>query len=863
MIPILYKSDETTFNHNGIGMLTDCTSCIVTEERNGIYECEFKYPLTGIHYSEIFPDRIVKVKPNDISSLQLFRIYKASKPIDGIVTFSCQHISYDLAANVIDPFEVTGVTAVAAITNILNKCYYSHGFTCTSTSQPISAIHDIAFDKPVSARYCLGSDEGCILDVYAGGEYEFDNFVIKYGAQRGQDSGVTIIYGKNLTGLTADISAEETYTAIYPYGVDEDGEVITLPEKIVASTHVSDYGEPRLVAVDLTDMFDLEEEDIEEDTLREKAQAYIEDNQIYKLSQSLTVSFVPLWKTEEYKNVALLERVGLCDLVTVQYPALGVSVKMKVTKTVYDSINERYNSITLGELQGGLVDSLAGTDNRIRTMEQAIKNSKTAMQKAIENATDLITGQTGGYVVLHQNDDTGEPFEILIMNTNDIQTATKVWRWNSGGFGYSNTGYSGPYGTAITMDGAIVADYITTGALNGSLITAGTLSASKITTGIIKDTNNTNYWNLETGEFRLASNTKVGTASSNVTLDNYISNSASTVVTNSLTQRNVFNALTNNGALQGIYMSNNNLYINGSYIRSGTIDASIVNVSNINADNITAGTLSSVNNVTSFDLSTGKIGINQANSGETMELDANGITLKYNGSNIMHVGSSSFYYSLLNGKRVTLDPTTLRFSNGDSGMIWIKPNNAYSELQTNGDLTVSKKLGAKSVYVPYSYRNDTFIDFRGLSYNGKTLSPTKISINGANYYVLAYREDPQESTQPFHQTVLNLSTTSILNSPYVNLTIMYQYVPYVVAAYDTTQTGSGTDITTADVSYMLHGFDYELVNINNRSYAILTMGDTKEATTDYDKLENGNGKAFSPLIIYFNDAAQTVFGYMI
>lgn len=604
MIPILYKSDETTFNHNGIGTLTDCTSCIVTEERNGIYECEFKYPLTGIHYSEIFPDRIVKVKPNDISSLQLFRIYRASKPIDGIVTFSCQHISYDLAANVIDPFEVTGVTAVTAIANILNKCYYSHGFTCTSTSQPISAVHDITFEKPVSARYCLGSDEGCILDVYAGGEYEFDNFLIKYGAQRGQDSGVTIIYGKNLTGLTADISAEETYTAIYPYGVDEDGEVITLPEKIVASTHVSDYGEPRLVAVDLTDMFDLEEEDIEEDTLRQKAQAYIEDNQIYKLSQSLTVSFVPLWKTEEYKNVALLERVGLCDLVTVQYPALGVSVKMKVTKTVYDSINERYNSITLGELQGGIVDSLAGTDNRIRTMEQAIKNSKTAMQVAIENATDLITGQTGGYVVLHQNDDTGEPYEILIMNTNNIQTATKVWRWNSGGFGYSNNGYSGPYGTAITMDGAIVADYITTGALNGSLITAG----------VIKDAQNLNYWNMTTGEFKLTANTLIG----NTTLSSYVSSSASSAASSSLTQQNVFNALTNNGALQGIYMSNNNLYINGSYIQSGQINANL----------ITSGTIASANNITTLNLTTGNIVIKQSSSGGQIELTSSGVEYK-------------------------------------------------------------------------------------------------------------------------------------------------------------------------------------------------------------------------------------------
>ena len=271
----------------------------------------------------------------------------------------------------------------------------------------------------------------------------------------------------------------------------------------------------------------------------------------------------------------------------------------------------------------------------------------------------------------------GHPYEILIMNTDDIQTATKLWRWNLGGLGYSSTGYNGQYGTAITMDGAIVADYITTGTLNAgviktgiiedeahknywnmntgefklsdgtttaisyensslsinaSCITTGNLNAGRITAGILQDANSTNYWNLDTGEFRLSASTKVGTSASNQTLSNYVNSAASSAASGSLTQQNVFNALTNNGALQGIFMSGGDLYINGTYISSGAINASLITTGSLNANLITTGTISSTSSHTKFNLSDGRITLNLSNdswltdSGR-LELDAFGITL--------------------------------------------------------------------------------------------------------------------------------------------------------------------------------------------------------------------------------------------
>jgi hypothetical protein len=171
---------------------------------------------------------------------------------------------------------------------------------------------------------------------------------------------------------------------------------------------------------------------------------------------------------------------------------------------------ERYNEITIGSVSSSLATTISGMDNEVA---QNIKAAKSEMQKAINNATAQITGAKGGVIQTHFNAD-GEPYEMTIANNKNLASATKVWRWNIGGLGFSNTGYDGQYRTAITQDGSIVADFITTGTLdaskatitniNASNINTGTLSANLLKAGIIKNKNNNNtYWNLETGYFKV------------------------------------------------------------------------------------------------------------------------------------------------------------------------------------------------------------------------------------------------------------------------------------------------------------------------------------------------------------------------
>lgn len=475
MIPVLYESTEVDFSRNGVGLLPDCTECSVTEERNGVYECEFKYPVKGRLYSEITPDRIVKVKANEVSDPQLFRIYSVSKPQSGIVTIDAQHISYDLNMNIVSPMSLKTVNANYALTQILENTYFEHPFTAVST---LSTIGNFEITEPVSARNCFGGMEGSILDHF-GGEYEFDNFTVKLHANRGSDNGVSISYGKNLTNIEATTDIQGVYTSIYPYAIDSEGVLYTLPEKVIIIDASSNYGSARTLALDLSEKFE-DGETITETKLRNYANAYASDNNINTPDENIKVSFVQLWQSKEYETIALLERVKLCDIVTVKHPILGVSVKTKVIKTIYDSLKEKYVEIELGTARSNFADTLNKVKSDVKTMSDFIKTQPSVMERAIQNATKLITGNSGGYVVLHDSNGDGFPDEILVMDKPTIEEALKVWRWNNSGLGYSSTGYNGDFALAMTIDGAIVADFITTGTLSADLIKTGVLEGVKI-----------------------------------------------------------------------------------------------------------------------------------------------------------------------------------------------------------------------------------------------------------------------------------------------------------------------------------------------------------------------------------------------
>lgn len=615
MIPILYGRNEKLFRSNGICRLVDCISCLVTEERNGTYECEFEYPITGKDYDKIQEGCIIYTTHDHTKTPQPFDIYKRSAPIDGIVTFYASHISYRLNSIILEPFEA--VSCAQALSFFASHSVNDNPFTFW-TDKDVSGPY--AVDVPANIREKLCGEQGSILDVYGTGEYEFDKWDVKLYVNRGQDTSVSIRYGKNLVDITNEVDTSGIYNAVAPFWKNnETGDVVTLPEYYLYESSAplnldawtEQHGDiiteedsvniefgvqtPQIIALDLSEEFE-EQPTVEE--LRDKAAARLANSGAWLPRQNIELDFVNLSDTYEYSGKGI-EQLKLCDTAEVIYTELGVNVRQKVIKTVYNSLLEKYDSMELGSARQTFAEAL---ESVLSGYVAENYSRKSAMVSAIERATNLITGGLGGHVIIGM--DNGTPNEILIMDTEDKATAVNVLRINQAGIGFSSHGYNGPFDTAWTLDGHFVADYITSGTLDATLLKAGTIT----------DDWGYNYWDLETGEFRLSSTAKIDNAQTVGNLQSVASGAqtaasnaqttatnaqttatnaataaanAQTAVTNldnSLDTTGVFNRLTNNGTLQGLYMQNDELYMNASYIQAGTLSANMVRAGTIQSE---------------------------------------------------------------------------------------------------------------------------------------------------------------------------------------------------------------------------------------------------------------------------------------
>lgn len=511
MIPILYPKNETTFTSNGLGRLAECISFTVTEERNGIFEAEFVYPITGKHYAEIEEGMIVSALHDDSRAPQPFEIYRRTAPIDGLVTFYAHHISYKAGNVIINP-PVTAQTCAEALAALSEATINTNPFTLW-TDKASQGTFNLGY--PISLKQILGGVQGSILDAFGGGEYEWDKWTIRLYQRRGTDTDVEIRYGKNLRDIEKDLDVSGCYNAVVPYWYNaESGTLVMLPEKVLkadpafaveypwtneAAVHIQTENDVDVefavlqavpdsdlitVPMDLSEAFEAEPTAEE---LRSAATSRLEASEAWVPDQNIKVDFVALWQTEEYKQLAPLQRVKLCDTLRVIYTALGVDVHMKVIKTVYNCLLERYDEIELGKAKTSFVDVV-----RAATTEEILKQvpSKSYLQEAIDQMTQEITGGAGGsFRIVYDAD--GKPIEVLYLDTDDVATAVNVWRWNGAGLAHSSNGINGPYTIGITASGHIVADFVDT----------GTLSANLIKAGILMDASGNNKWNLDAGTF--------------------------------------------------------------------------------------------------------------------------------------------------------------------------------------------------------------------------------------------------------------------------------------------------------------------------------------------------------------------------
>ena len=442
MIPVLFDADTTVFDSNGIGKLSSAEDCTVIEAMNSKYELELKYHVKGIHFGQIQQRAIILAQPAPGEDLQPFRVYRITKPLNSRVTVYAKHLAYDNVGITTDPFSVAG--ANSALKAMKNNVSVTCPFEFTTDIENTTTI--MTSKVPTDIWTLLGNSTGSMLDVF-GGEYLFDGYNVSLLKRRGQDRGVTLRYGKNLTTLEQDENIANCYTAVHPYWYNSDGEFLQLSERVVNCD--GNYGYTRVMPLDLSKVW---KEKPTEAQMSDYTAQYIIDNDIGKPKTSWKISYVQLEQTEEYKGRGVLEKVLLGDTVSIEYTELGISTQARVNEVRYKPLLGRYESISLGDVKPNMASTIAG------------KPSKSYADKAAQSAVDAQTQK-----------------QIFCKLTNGGQIQ----------------------GIFMGDDGKIYLNitYAVTGTLDAKVLNVINLAAESMTSGKLIAKNGMSYFDLDSGKF--------------------------------------------------------------------------------------------------------------------------------------------------------------------------------------------------------------------------------------------------------------------------------------------------------------------------------------------------------------------------
>ena len=449
---ILYEKGTTNFSRNGLGYIKDVLSATVIDELNGEYSLTFEYPTKGIMSEELIEGRIVKCKVSD-GTEQCFIINNIVKTYDRM-TITCSHLFYLLLDDFAEDIYPQNLSPKPFLDWIIQRANYQLPFNVTSD---VSVTGTARYVRKNLVEIILGEIDNSMVNLF-GIEIKRNNFNLALNSRIGSDKGEKLIYGKNITGINITTDATGIYTRIMPIGYDG----LLLPEKYIDADNIDDYPYPKIGLFEFDDIkYDPDDENAyhtEEEAyqaLRDAVQA-LYDNGINLPQINIKVDWLELSKTEEYKQYSALDRVSLGDIIHAEI--FGLNYTTRVIKTTYNPLIDKITQFEIGTFKPTFATQMNKYDIAIENI-----NPASILDEARDNATNLITQAMGGYIYKTNS-------ELYIMDNPDPNQAVRVWRWNINGLGYSNTGINGTYGLAMTMDGAIVADFISTGVLNTSVI---------------------------------------------------------------------------------------------------------------------------------------------------------------------------------------------------------------------------------------------------------------------------------------------------------------------------------------------------------------------------------------------------------
>ncbi len=449
----IYLSTEENFDNNGLGFLTECLSANVVEELNGEYCLNITYPLNSSLNDYLVVGNIIKTDVGD-NNYQLFRISQVKKDFKTISIYA-RHIYYDLLDNFIEDSAPTNLDCASAAKWLLDRAELKTKFEVYSDA---IGLHSARYVRRNPVECFMGNIDNSLVNLY-NVEIERDNYLIKFLKHRGNNKNVKLIIGKNIKDININIDISSLFTKIMPLGYDG----LMLPEKYVNSPLINDYPTPKIGKYEFSNIkYDPEDEDAYH-TLEEAYQALRNETNLLFVAGidkpviNIKIDWLELSKTKEYyEKYNFLEKVSLGDTITAEI--LGLSFETRVIKTTYNILTKQIDTFEIGTFKPTFQSTI---NSIVKNVEEI--NPSTILEQAKDNATKLLTSAMGGFVYKTNN-------ELFIMDTDNPNTATKVWRWNLNGLGYSKNGINGPYEIAITQDGNIIADFITAGKIKTDLI---------------------------------------------------------------------------------------------------------------------------------------------------------------------------------------------------------------------------------------------------------------------------------------------------------------------------------------------------------------------------------------------------------
>lgn len=473
MIEVYVKGNED-YGSNGDMTLTP-TTCEVELTVEGVAELTLEHPIDDLGRWEYLVTDNVIAAPTPYSKKQLFRIYDYTKT-ETEVTAYARHIFYDSAGEMLVDVRPTDKTGQEALDIILSGTKYKAKTNIKTRSTAYYIRKNIM-------EAIGGDDENSFINRW-GGERMYDNFTVIINDRLGGDYGACAEFGRNMTGIEADISIDDVVTRIIP--VSYNGHTLEGEEPWIDSPLIGSYANPRAAVIKFEDVKLLEDcqegeegfstlELLREELKRRCTKEY--ENGLDKPKVNYKVDLVEVANTEDYKDYKKLTTVGIGDDVLTKDRKLKINVTARCIRLVYDCIEEENAEVELGNFIENYFDK---TTSAADIIQKVTREDGTLKAEEVYGKIDAVKAQ------LKAQRDISQPSEVRAVIFEDLVEGSPTY----GAMSIGTMGFC--IASERTADGkdwdwktfgtgrGFYADYVCVGQLDGALIRADSIQAESI-----------------------------------------------------------------------------------------------------------------------------------------------------------------------------------------------------------------------------------------------------------------------------------------------------------------------------------------------------------------------------------------------